>query len=323
MLKARYTHPDTKAETVISAREYSADTHKGHVSCSEDGCRAQVNFRTGSLAEGGANPRRDHFYSLDITQHKTACPTLDPDYEQKASIKCSLEDAIARGMDILLNMNFKTTMRVLPSFNRESRFDSRNPYQIWQVQTIHAPFAMHNMEEALETLNRIYEIGGYAALSRTHIGHCGDLRPVTQIMMGVQDRTKTADLYREMDRDFAALSGLQIAFGFPRILGFRPSYASATRAGDNVLSSDRTASGLGHSVECKGSVHDTDIINQGGDTCIFAVPMLRKGSQTIQWQVIHQGMITRAKGPVTDFLVTDTGGKQAPQKGRKTQFKLL
>lgn len=331
MFKARYNDPETGKEGFIASSEYDAEKHGSyHLSCPEDGCCAPVNFRKGSLAEGNANPRRAHFYTLDRSEHNESCPVLDDEYEPEVRFSCSIREAVQRGLAIMLNANFKTSLNVAASFNPKSKYHSVNPYQKWLVENPHISEACHNAGVMLKHLNTIMEYGGVPALRYTKIGHSGRLRCADEIITHCDDPYATQNIIRELEDDFIAMPGLKTAHGFPRLMVFQPSYASLKSVGEQHISSAADYNGFTHRLELPpyepNHAHDTDFINAGQPLCVFAAPMLRDGHKTIEWRVLSQDMICPAQGPVIDLVTPDPAllvRTPKTKRARKTDTKQM
>lgn len=327
MFYARYTDPKTGTQSVIAPRAYDAATHEGHLTCMEPGCPAHVHHVAEHATHGNAGFRRAHFAQNRGAIHKDACPALTPDDPRNAK-RFAIETALDQGIPILLNMNMETPMRPLASFNAKARGPNGNPYQDWIYTVAHISYAMHDMCECASVLARIVGYGGAEALDRVHIGHQGDIRKIRDVMIGVQDKAQSVALFDGLYGRVLNRPDRDKAQGFPRLLGFVPSYASATRqVGDNVLQGAPMAGGQAHIVHFKDGLLDTDIVNHGGASLLFAAPFVERGTPHIQWRVMGEDCAAPLPREVKSLFKTEPDPAPIPRgKRSKTdprQMRLL
>lgn len=305
-----------KNGTEIHAEDYER-CKDDDLCCPDPQCSARMTYVQES-EELATFFRAAHFRTLPNQKHVDGCEAYHEEREFKKRID-SIKDAISKGKKVLLSLNDRQTGYGLPSNLKINFVSQSNPdYASTQLYTFHQQnrgnFVSQSVKKIfslMTILHTIDQIGGPPAFNNVFFAWQGQVKPYEDFVCdGVEfEKELFKRLYKKFDDETANhrfdAYGHQGAYGFPRMIEFRPS-SEAMKNEHNIIFGQQTIvnrdkkSGarlfLKHAIDIsKLDTNARQRVLQGKTIRIIATPKVNKTLSRNAFDSFYQGQDSSAR----------------------------
>jgi hypothetical protein len=220
MIKARLIENGS----LILAQQYNPAAHGKDLHCADPNCEAVMGYRREAITHGAQALKEAHFFSRDKHKHVKNCRAHD-ELPIRAAVVKSLEEALAKKRNIVINLNFDLTGTFANVVKGRNLVCASSTYSIRNYKSV----GIKSIENVLKVVDIIRTKGDAQAMQRAYVNYKGRTMLVDDFI--IDSAEKYTKLHEKMQRrlkaDFSKSPEQAVSVSdYPHLISFRPTMRS-------------------------------------------------------------------------------------------------